>query len=201
MQQGRRSWRSWQRISNSCLAAPWPPELRSDPRLLRIYGEQYARLEHIGLEEIVLHVEAPITPTCKTAGAIKFAKASWAKASAFLETESMCAFIWADLDRAAKSVGRPFSWPYACTEGLNSVPGHYFVPPSDRQQKDKGSARCLVFAAGSVCTWGTRSDMQEHALAQPVGADSKHKLVPDGRSAGLWSSCSVCLDIPSTRAS
>ena len=73
LQQGRRSWRSWQRISNSCLAAPWPPELESDPRLLRIYGEQYARLEHIGLEEIVLHVEAPITPTHKTAGAIKFA--------------------------------------------------------------------------------------------------------------------------------
>ena len=81
------------------------------PRLLRIYGEEYARLEHIGLEESVLHVEAPITSTCKTAGAIKFAKfkhMSWAEASAFLETESMCAFIWADLDRAAKSVRDQF---------------------------------------------------------------------------------------------
>lgn len=85
-------------------------EIFLQPYLLQAYGLDYELLEGEELDELDLYLEAPVTALRKTAGVVRFTKfkhaPAWTEASAFLEGESIAAFLWAPFERVAKTVSR-----------------------------------------------------------------------------------------------
>lgn len=81
------------------------------PYLVEAFGNDHTRREAPELESIDLQLTQPVSETKQTAGNIrstKFKNEAWSKASPFVKAESMGGIIWANFERAAKSVRRRY---------------------------------------------------------------------------------------------